>query len=181
MRAEYDAVLIGPGTALADDPELTVRMVKGRNPKRIVIDPKLFLPLSLKLFMENPEKNVFLVTTKTSIKENPGKAEELIKAGIHLVPLAAGKNGRQNPLAILKALGKLKIASVLVEGGSGIYTSFMRANAVDELCLFISPRLLGNGMAVLGDLGRKKVSQAPLWQIRSYESSGSDIKIVLRK
>jgi diaminohydroxyphosphoribosylaminopyrimidine deaminase/5-amino-6-(5-phosphoribosylamino)uracil reductase len=180
MRSFYDAVLVGTGTARADNPELTVRLVTGRNPKRIVLDRNLSLPFTLKLFKENHEKNVYLLTTSKAKKARPVKVQKLIECGVHIVTVKTNSDGKLSPKAILTELGKLGIASVLLEGGSSLYTSFLRASLIDEICLFIAPKILGTGLPVFGDLGNKKIADASKWRICESRASGPDLALVLR-
>lgn len=180
MRAVYDAVLVGSGTARADDPELTVRLTKGRNPKRIILDTNLGLPLKLKLFMENAEKNVYLLTSAKAIAKKARKTQQLLNCGIHIISVKTTPDGRLSPKSILTELGKLGIASVLLEGGSNLYTSFLKASLIDEICLFIAPKILGAGLPVFADLGNTKIASASKWQIKESWNSGPDLAVRLR-
>lgn len=130
LRAEHEAVLIGIGTVLADDPRLNVRLVKGQDPVKVILDRKARTPLNSKV----------LETGKTIIfteKENKYLADkcELIK--LEKVTLS-------NVLQILHNKG---INSILVEGGQKIFTEFLEKKIVDDLIIFIAPKTLGEGTA----------------------------------
>jgi riboflavin-specific deaminase-like protein len=158
LRARYDAVLIGRGTALADDPELTVRLVRGRNPFRVVLDSTLRLPLSARL-LRLPEREKTLVVCSSAA--NPEKMRKLRASGAGVIPLPPKGGTEGLPLgAVLAALGERGIRSVLVEGGGGIFSSFLREGLWDRLSVFLAPLILGSGKAAVSRLGRDSLDQA---------------------
>ncbi len=181
LRSEYDAVLIGSGTAKIDNPELTVRMCEGRNPKRIVLDSNLSLPLSLKLFTQNPEKNVIVVTGKDIIAVKKNKVKQLEKLGVAVIPVARGADKKINIQAALKALGARGISSVLVEGGGKIYTAFLSAGLADEMNVFVAPKFFGDGIPAIGSLSVSKAAKALTFRLQSSQNFGSDVLLDLRK
>ncbi len=149
LRSEYDAVLTGAGTVLADDPELTVRSVKGRDPVRIVIDGNLSLPLDRKVFSNAP-KTILYVSEESFVREKT-KTTELSKRNVTVIPMSARK-GKIDLRAIALDLAKRNIASVLVEGGQKIYTGFLNAGLADELFLFTAPKYFYSGIKTFGKL-----------------------------
>jgi diaminohydroxyphosphoribosylaminopyrimidine deaminase/5-amino-6-(5-phosphoribosylamino)uracil reductase len=146
MRGRCDAVLIGRGTALADDPELTVRLARGRNPLRVVLDSRLRLPLSAKLFRQSdPEKTIVFCAAGADKR----KAQAIRDTGASVIPLAAGL-----PLAaVLASLGERGVRSVLVEGGESVFSSFLREGLWDRLSVFIAPLILGDGKPCVRGIG----------------------------
>jgi len=158
LRACYDAVLVGSGTALADDPELTVRLVKGRNPHRIILDSHLALPLTAKVLSAlEPEKNIIIHSDDADER----KAGELRSFGVKLIPVKKdhGKIGISLH-EVLKALAELRIQSVLVEGGARVYSSFLREGLWDRLWLFTAPIMIGGGVSAVADLGLTSMGEA---------------------
>jgi riboflavin-specific deaminase-like protein len=158
MRARHDAVLIGRGTALADDPELTVRLARGRNPVRVVLDSRLSLPLTAKLFnLPDPEKTLILCAAGAGVK----RIKAVQNTGAEALPLEipAGARGLP-PAAVLSALGARGIRSVLVEGGEKIFSSFLREGLWDSLSVFIAPLILGGGVPCVSGLGIDSVAKA---------------------
>ncbi|MFN0063338.1 MAG: bifunctional diaminohydroxyphosphoribosylaminopyrimidine deaminase/5-amino-6-(5-phosphoribosylamino)uracil reductase RibD [Myxococcaceae bacterium] len=141
LRNEMDAVLVGSGTVLADNPRLTVRLAKGRgrNPLRIVLDSRLRLPLSRHLFGSASEGKTVVVTLSGASK---AKTQALEKRGVEVwrVP---GKRGQLNLRWVLKRAAQAGIRSVLVEGGPTVHAAFLRARLADELILFVAPKVLG--------------------------------------
>lgn len=145
LRGEYDAILVGIGTALRDDPRLTVRHAAwGRRPlRRVVLDSRLRLPLEARL-LASPAAG------RPLIFAGPGadakKAESLRRKGAEVV--AVGETGTGLDLGeILLELGKRDIVSVLIEGGGRVFTSFLSGGLADGICLMISPRLVGGAAA----------------------------------
>jgi diaminohydroxyphosphoribosylaminopyrimidine deaminase / 5-amino-6-(5-phosphoribosylamino)uracil reductase len=177
LRSKYDAVLIGTGTALKDNPSLTVRLVEGRNPKRIILDSGLKLDFTQNLLISNSDKKLYIVTSK----ENAGKQKvsKLEKRGINVIFVREDGDGKLNLKSILRELAKIQIASLLVEGGGEIFSSFIKNNLFDDILLFISPKVLGDGISVTGNLGIKNMKKAYKFKIRETERIGDDLLIEL--
>ncbi|MCG3113451.1 MAG: bifunctional diaminohydroxyphosphoribosylaminopyrimidine deaminase/5-amino-6-(5-phosphoribosylamino)uracil reductase RibD [Candidatus Manganitrophus sp. SB1] len=138
LRSEVDAVLVGIGTVLADDPMLTARRPGMRNPIRIVIDPDLKIPLKAKLVTSLSEAPTFLITTSSASAE---KIRKLEKAGVQ-VALLPQANGEISFDDIFKRLGKAGITSVLIEGGGRVNGMALRAGVVDKVIFYVAPKLL---------------------------------------
>ncbi len=180
LRSRYDAVLIGSNTAIVDNPGLDVRMVTGRNPKRVVLDSSLSLPLKLNILKQDESNRTIIVTTRNAIDLNPKKAGQLEKRGVKLftAPLK-NETGKIDLAATLKILAKQGIASVLVEGGSIVFSNFIKQNLVDEMIIFISPKIIGGGIPAFANSNIGKISRAKLWRIHSLVQSGTDIMVTL--
>jgi len=149
LRVEYDGVIVGAGTIISDDPHLTVRHVKGRNPRRIVLDGRLRSPLSANLFNDRGRKETIVFSDRTQAR----KARNFRRKGIEVV-LMKGRDGTISVSKILADLGKRGIASILVEGGPATYRSFLEAGVVDKMYLFTSPKKFGEGLSAFGSLIR---------------------------
>ncbi|GHV74393.1 riboflavin biosynthesis protein RibD [Spirochaetia bacterium] len=144
MRAEYDAVLVGRGTVLADDPELTVRLVRGQNPLRVILDSRLGLSDGAKVLgLPDREKTVVVCDQAA-----PDRIAKLRGMGVEVICLPGLPLG-----AVLDALGARGVRSVLVEGGSRIFSSFLREGLWDRITVFIAPIILGDGVSAVSGLG----------------------------
>ncbi len=167
LRAAHDAVLVGRGTALTDNPRLTVRLGGGSpavpGPWRVVLDPRLELPPSAHLVSDRLAARTLVLA---AAGDGPGaepfaaRRQALEAHGARVVPVAAHAGGRLVLPAILGALYDRGIRSILVEGGGTVYTSFLQAGLFDQLTLFVAPLLLGRGVELVGDLTTRRVADA---------------------
>ena len=143
MRDEVDAILIGSGTLKQDDPLLTVRLPESHTKKQpivVVVDKNCeSIPEKRKLF-EVPSRKVIVATTRAAA---PEKIEALRQRSITVWPLDADLVGRVDLPGLLKALGEIEVTHLLVEGGSGIFSSFVAEKLCDRLMIFLAPKLLG--------------------------------------
>ncbi len=178
-RAELDAVVVGIGTALADDPQLTSR-VPGvvRQPRRIVFDAEARLPLSSKLMQETPEIPLTVVVSRAAPR---GAVAALRGSGAEVV-VATGEHEQARVRSALEQLGEAGVTSILLEGGPHLAGAFYDAGAVDELRLFIAPKLLGGRSArgIVEGVGIEKVNDALEALDWNWEPSGRDLLITAR-
>lgn len=142
LRAAHDAVMVGIGTVLSDNPRLTVRRIAGPNPRPIVIDSRLRIPLDCNL-VADPGRPVWLATVDSG---EPSKREALEAAGATLVRSAATGDGRVDLADMLPRLAERGIHSVMVEGGIQVIRSLLAAQLVDYLVVTIAPRFVGAEM-----------------------------------
>ena len=180
LRSKYDAVLVGAGTLRKDNPNLTVRLFEGRNPQRILLDTDFCVKEESKLVQNNSDGNLIIFTSEESF-ETKRKVKTFQKKGIKIIPIKLEDNHSLNIKDALKEIGKLEIASVLVEGGGEIFTSFIKRNLFDEVLLFLSPKLLGTGLPVIKDIGIKSLKYALKMKIGETEKIGDDLLIELKK
>lgn len=135
LRALVDAVVVGVGTAVADNPQLTVRRVAGPNPARIVLDPRGRLPKDARLLAADGVRRLVLTTSE---------AKATLPAGVEVVALTPS-NGRIEPAAILRALAERGFRRVLIEGGADTVSRFLTARCLDRLHIMVAPIILGSG------------------------------------
>lgn len=167
LRTQFDAVMVGAGTVLMDDPELTVRHVQGRDPIRIVVDGRFNVPVTSKVF--RPGARRILVTSGRSARKYSGLVNVLSELGVEVIALP----GRSDVLPmeqVMKELGKRGIGSILIEGGQGLSTAALNAGVVHALYLFTARKKFGNGIRTFGDFS---VSFSK--QLRSQQSFSGDI------
>lgn len=179
LRANYDAVLVGAGTVVKDDPALTVRLTDGRNPRRIVLDSSLDIKTDRRLFFKNSDMKTILVTSK--LNKDKRKVKKLENLGVQLIFAKEDKSGNLNLKNVLRELAKINIASVLVEGGRRVFSSFIRDGLYDDIYLFISPKIMGNGVPVVENLSVKDVKHALNVKIKNFESIGDDLLLTIER
>ena len=178
LRSEYDAVAVGKNTVLTDNPELTVRLVEGRNPYRIVFDTKLSVPEHYKLFSDANLNKTIIVTSVES--KNSDKAKRLIEKGIGLLFVDTDENGKIILMQALQDLySKFMIASILVEGGSILFNSFLEKGFIDEYHIFVAPRVVPNGLnAFRGTFAIEQIDNSPQFELIKSEMSGNDLHLL---
>jgi len=144
LRSLHDAVLVGINTVLADDPRLTVRLVKGKNPRPVVLDGRLRLPLGSKL-LRAPCVPPIIATT---VKASSLREKRLQKVGAQVIRLRSRRNGLLDLRMLLTHLAQLGIRSLMVEGGARVITDFLTLQLVDQMVVTVSPLVLGGMNAV---------------------------------
>jgi diaminohydroxyphosphoribosylaminopyrimidine deaminase / 5-amino-6-(5-phosphoribosylamino)uracil reductase len=153
LRSEVDAILVGVGTVLRDDPALTVRREQPwpREPYRVVLDTHARTPAAAKLIAAGTPARALIVT---AAEAEASRVAALGAAGATVVAVAA-RGGRVDPRAALTALADLEVRAVLVEGGAEVHGAFVDAGLVDRVAVFLAPRLLGGRGATtsIGGLG----------------------------
>src|SRR5436190_7035084 len=137
LRALVDAVLVGIGTAVADDPQLTVRRCAGPSPARIVLDPRGRLPPNARVLSDDGVRR--LVITAQGVRPH-------LAAGVEIVEVPAA-NGEIAPAAILQALAQRGFGRILIEGGAHTVSRFIAAGCLDRLHVMVAPTMLGSGQA----------------------------------
>jgi diaminohydroxyphosphoribosylaminopyrimidine deaminase/5-amino-6-(5-phosphoribosylamino)uracil reductase len=175
LRAWADAILIGSGTALVDDPSLTVRDpgYRGRAPLRVLVDARGRVAATGDLF--DDAAPTLVATTERAPRE---RREEWRAAGAEVVVYEP--EGEHVPIrALLEDLGKRGVQGVLLEGGPTLAWSAVEERAVDKLVLYLSPKLIGGDRApgVLSGRGFAPISEAPSLAIRSFERVGEDLRV----
>ena len=171
MRAACDAVLVGSGTVLRDDPMLTVRMVPGVSPIRVILDSALRVPGNAGVFDGSAATLVL-----TSARSSPDRRAALRRQGVRVELVRASPDGvdLDDGLARLLALG---IRSVLVEGGARVITSLLRARVVDRAVVSVAPLLVGTGVEAVGDLGTRRIADGLRLENRTVHAVGADVLI----
>ena len=157
LRNDYDAILVGKNTVLKDDPELTVRLVKGTNPKRVIIDKDLSLDIKHKVFSDKNKNDTIILTSKDI---NQSQKETILRnQGITILKIST-INGYLNLKEAMKELGKLEITSMMVEGGGFTASMFLKEKLVNRINLFIAPLIVGSTKKITTDLGINRISNA---------------------
>jgi diaminohydroxyphosphoribosylaminopyrimidine deaminase/5-amino-6-(5-phosphoribosylamino)uracil reductase len=178
LRAEVDAVGIGKGTALTDNPTLTVRLVEGRNPYRVLFDTNLTTPLDFNLFKDDERLRTIVLCSGQGL--NTRKAEILKTAGIIIEDCPLNDEYRIDIKEALKLIyRKHNIGSILVEGGNNLLNTLLKEDIADEYHTFIAPLLLAEGInAYQGEYVTKSLDDSLKLKFRSVTKSGDDIYII---
>jgi GTP cyclohydrolase II len=171
LRAACDGIAIGVGTAVADDPLLTVRMVPGASPIRVVFDSTLRIPDRARILDEDAA--TLIVTSPASL---PARRKSLRRRGIGVLVVPRGSRGIDLPRA-LEALFERGLHTLLVEGGARVITSFLNERLVDRIVVSISPRIIGSGTDAINDLGVREVAGSLRLSERVVHVVGDDVLI----
>lgn len=171
LRASHDAILVGIGTVLRDNPRLTVRLVPGENPLRVVVDTALRSPLRCHLLSEEPERTVVAAAEGAS----EARATAIRERGARILSTRSTADGRLDLADLLRQLAAAGVESLMVEGGACIVTSLLRARLVDRLVISVAPKLLGAGVEAIGDLGIRRLADALTFTRTSVRQLGDDV------
>jgi len=175
MRAEADAVLIGAGTARADDPMLDARGLGREDPQpvRLVADGGLTLPHGGRLARTAREVPAWVLHRADAPAE---RAAALAALGLRLIEIPAAPDGALEMEAALTRLAELGLTRILCEGGGTLAASLIRAGLVDEIALFQAGRAIGaEGRPAIGPLGLERLGEAPGFRLAGVEAVGPDI------
>jgi len=176
LRNRVDGIMVGAGTALADDPSLTTRLVsgrKGRDPLRIVVDRSLRLQGEARMLRQQSAAGTVVFHGKDAPET---RRKKLTRSGARLIEVSCGEDGLLSLVEILSELGRMQITSLLVEGGGRLHSSFIAQGLADEAYFFQAPLLLGNdGIALLNGLGADSVQDGVRLQGISYRRYGEDM------
>jgi diaminohydroxyphosphoribosylaminopyrimidine deaminase/5-amino-6-(5-phosphoribosylamino)uracil reductase len=172
LRNQVDAVLVGAGTVVADDPQLTCRIPGGRNPLRIVVDGRLSIPTTARLLRE-PGKTIVVTGPRAPLRKV--RAIERSGAEVWRFPLSDGAV----PFAsLLRELGKREIVSVMIEGGVATAGHALSEKVVDKVCFFYAPKIIGgDGLDMIAPLGVKKMIQSKQLKDLAVEKVGADLLV----
>lgn len=177
LRSSVDGILVGSNTVATDDPSLTVRAVEGHNPKRIVLDTQLSLQLTAKVFSDFNRFDTILFCSEKASETRKGKV--LALAGVKLIPCELDDSGKLSLQSVVEKIGKeLNMSSILVEGGSNIFSAFISEGLVDEMHTFIAPILLGQGYHTFRGLSVNSINKAPKFEIKAVSQSDCDLQII---
>lgn len=176
MRAEYDAVLIGVGTLIADDPHLTIRDYASQKkcPFRVILGSLGFIRADHTVVADSFADKTLLVTSVDDYQKHEQKAQKFKERGISIITVDAAIDDLDIN-QVMQKLYDLSITSVLVEGGSKILTSFVKQNLYDRLCIFIAPKMLGAGLKAIDNLAIAQMKNAITFKNGTYEIIGECI------
>ena len=174
-RSEADAVMVGAGTVLADNPRLTCRVAGGRDPVRIIVDGRLRCPPRARVFVERSTAPALLVTTIANVvrarRRYGGARVEIVGC-----PARRGERGGELDLrALMRDLGRRGWCNVLIEGGAHLAGSALDAGIVDRMAFFVAPIVIGAGTPAVEGLGFARVRDAIALGALSVRRLGGDL------
>jgi diaminohydroxyphosphoribosylaminopyrimidine deaminase/5-amino-6-(5-phosphoribosylamino)uracil reductase len=180
LRGAHDAIMVGIGTVLADDPQLTCRLpgLVHRSPVRIVIDRHLRIPPTMRLFSDVRTVPTWVLTLPSA---DPARRQMLLSAGVTVIDIDPGSKGKDGLAAALAALGERGITRLLVEGGGRLAAALVGSRLVDRVVWVHAPILIGgDGVPAIAELRLKALSAAPSFERLSAETVGDDMLTVYR-
>ena len=171
LRDINDAILVGVGTVLADNPSLTTRLVEGKNPIRVIVDSTARTPLDSKIVTDKSARTLIATTSKAP----PDKISALKACGVEVI--TAGDGERVDLKLLMQELAQREITSILVEGGGTIHFAMLNAGLVDKVLAFIAPKIIGgaNALTAVEGAGFAKLSDAVTLKDLTLEKLGDDI------
>lgn len=175
LRAQNDAIMIGVGTALVDNPDLTCRIdgLEKLSPIRIVADSRLRLPLTSKLVAKAQEVPLWVLTVPGNDKDRLQALEDL---GVQVIEVAANASGLPDMRLGLETLAKRGITRILVEGGSHLLATLIKDELADRLMWFRAGRIIGgDGIPALESIGLERISEAPALRLIEERRLGDDL------
>lgn len=171
LRAEHEAVMVGVGTVIADDPRLTVRLVEGESPLRVIVDSTLRLPLECNVLRDGAAPT--LIATTRGAPED--RMAAVLATGAGLLVVSGDGYGRVDMRELLAELHGRGTRSLLLEGGRQLITTALRAKLVDRLVVCISPMVMGTGIEAVGDLGIDCLAEALTFSTTSFDRLDGDL------
>jgi riboflavin-specific deaminase-like protein len=171
LRAAHDAVMVGVGTVIADNPRLTVRLVAGSQPLRVVVDSTLRVPLDSAVLTDGVAPTLLLTTSAAPAR----RVADVLKLGASVAVLPTDAAGRVDLRASLQELWRREVRTVLLEGGARMITAAMADRLVDRLTVCIAPKVVGAGIEAVGNLDILKLDDAVTFESASFRPLGEDI------
>jgi len=170
LRSKVDAILVGSNTVRRDNPSLTVRYVKGKNPIRIVLDSKGTISSNSKIVRTSTKIPTILAVSKKATQKN------IVKLKNHSIEVIVTGENRVNIKNLLKKLSKKKIKTILVEGGGNVNWEFIKEGLVDEIIITVSPYLIGgiNAISLVEGDGFSKIQQSLKLKLKKINQFGNE-------
>ncbi len=179
LRASVDAIVVGISTILADDPRLTVRLVKGKNPARVIVDSRARIPLDSQIMRTASKVRTIVAVTDKAPEEKMTKLRDI---GADVIVISEGRKGRSaavphgvNLKLLFRKLEKMGLEKILVEGGGELNWSLLHLWLVDELIITVAPKIAGGRLAttlVEGD-GFDEMAQSIRLQLKKIDRKKS--------
>jgi diaminohydroxyphosphoribosylaminopyrimidine deaminase/5-amino-6-(5-phosphoribosylamino)uracil reductase len=180
LRATHDAILVGSGTVLADDPDLTCRLpgLEDRSPVRVILDGRLRTPLSSKLVKTASNVRTVLVAGRGRKEARQNYKD----AGVEVLAVITDQHGHPHPPYVMAALAELGLTRVLIEGGAGVAAAYLQAGFVDRIHWFRAPGIIGgDGLASISEIGLDSPEHMNRFERTTLFAAGADTVEIYRK
>lgn len=174
LRAAHDAILVGARTVIKDNPELTVRLVRGRNPLRVIVDSELKISRQAKIFHDISAVKTLIATIKTA--DDP-QFRNIANSDAEIITIDADEKENVDLKKLFKILAGRNVSSVLIEGGAQIITSVLKNNLANRLVTIIAPKIIGRGIEAVGELNIRSLDAAKILSTQKVSRRGNDIII----
>ncbi len=171
LRRDNDAILVGIGTVLRDDPLLTCRLPGCSSPVRVILDSRLRLPEDGRIARSADR----YATVVFSLAPDPAKVERLGRLGVRVIEAEPAEDGGVSLAPALETLSARGIETLYVEGGGSVITAFLRAGLVDRLLVVTAPLVIGAGVSAVADLGIDDLAGALRFRPVRLEQRGEDV------
>ena len=178
LRSQNDAILIGSGTAVDDNPSLTCRLrgLEGTSPVRVVLDGKLRVPVTYKLVKTAREVPVIFFTSRNALLKKKEHVSVLQKSGVRIISVNEDGAGNLQIIEVLRALGEEGVTRLLVEGGASVATSLLAQKGVDHIFWFRSASIIGgDGIPAIRGFGINNLSDSVAFSRTSFRQVGNDV------
>ena len=178
LRSQNDAILIGSGTAVDDNPSLTCRLrgLEKTSPVRVVLDGKLRVPITHELVKTAEEVPVIFFTSKNALLKKKEHVLVLKKFGVHIIAVNEDGAGKLQIMEVLRALGNEGVTRLLVEGGASVATSLLSREQVDHIFWFRSASIIGgDGTPSIRGFGVNNLSDSVAFVRTSFRQVGNDV------
>ena len=171
LRSKIDAILVGSNTVRKDNPALTVRHVKGKNPIRIILDSKASIKSNSKIVRTSKKIPTIIVVSKKANRKNIQRLKN------HSIEIIESGENRINIKNLLKKLTKKKIKTLLVEGGGNVNWEFIKDGLVDEIIVTVSPYIIGGSKAIslVEGFGFSKIKQSPTLKLKKVIQNRNEV------
>ncbi|MHC4397802.1 MAG: bifunctional diaminohydroxyphosphoribosylaminopyrimidine deaminase/5-amino-6-(5-phosphoribosylamino)uracil reductase RibD, partial [Planctomycetota bacterium] len=176
LRRQVGGILVGINTVIADDPQLTARPSKGKKPARIVLDDNLRIPLDCKLLATAKKVPVLILTSQQTLHENPQIVEKITQKGAEVLAYLE-EQGHSNLHFLLEELAKREVSQLLVEGGPTVIASFLKEDLVDQIVVYIAPKILGGSGSVAITEAMAELTEAVGLHNIEIERFGVDVRL----
>lgn len=178
IRSEVDAILVGSGTVRQDNPMLNVRLVEGRNPKRVALASHLQLPLNSHLLNDEDSKESTLIYC-TNEAQNIKLVDQFRDKGLKVKSISKNSKGKvDSSLVLFDLLKEHQIGHLLLEGGSKLLSEFYELDLIDEIITYQSPKIIGQGLSPFEYISPTKLTLESRFQLDSIEKIVSDVKAI---